>query len=216
MTRGIAARQLQREQTRGKLVEAALRVFATSGYERATVDDLAAAAGYSKGAYYFHFSTKEEILLELLDAWREERTARLEASAEADQPAAVVLMETVEGLLSYEDRDPYQPPLLLEFWSQALRSEQVRRQLNEAYDSWKDLLASAFQRARDEGVIARDVEPVTAAGLTLAVHDGLVVETCLGLPWATKTSIRRLVAALLAPLMEPQPEEDPASQPFTS
>jgi len=215
MTRGVAARQLQREQTRGKFVEAALRVFATSGYEQATVDDLAAAAGYSKGAYYFHFSTKEEILLELLDAWREERTARLEASARTDQPAAVVLMETVEGLLSYEDGSPHRPPLLLEFWSQALRSEQVRRQLNATYEGWKDLLASAFQRARDEGVVAGDVEPATAAALTLAIHDGLVVETCLGLPWATKTSIRRLVAALLAPLMEPQPDEDSASYPST-
>ena len=212
MAQGIAARQLQREQTRGKLVEAAQRIFATSGYERATVDDLAAAAGYSKGAYYFHFSTKEEVLLELLDAWMEERTARLEASAGADQPAAVVLMETVEGLLSYEDRGPPWPPLLLEFWSQALRSAQVRRRLNAAYGGWKDLLASAFQRARDEGVIAGDVEPATAAALTLAVHDGLVVETCLGLPSATKTSIRRLVAALLAPLMRPQPEEDSPSQ----
>ncbi len=210
MTRSIAVRQLQREQTRGKLVEAALRVFATSGYERATVDDLAAAAGYSKGAYYFHFSTKEEILLELLDAWSEDRTARLESSASADQPAAVVLMEMVEALLSYEDDSPHQPSLLLEFWSQALRSEQVRRQLNAAYDGWKDLLAGAFKRARDEGVIAEDVEPATASALALAVHDGLVLESCLGLPWAAKTSIRRLVAALLAPLMEPELDQDSA------
>jgi AcrR family transcriptional regulator len=215
MVRAIAARQLQREQTRGKLVEAALRIFATSGYEGTTVDDLAAAAGYSKGAYYFHFSSKEEILLELLDAWREERTARLEDSAGVDQPAAVVLMEAVEGLLSYQDRGPQWPPLLLEFWSQALRSEQVRRRLNAAYDGWKDLLTDAFQCARDDGVIAGDVEPATAAALTLAVHDGLVVETCLGLPWATKTSIRQLIAALLAPLMAPQAGGDFPSQPST-
>lgn len=210
MTRGLAVRQLQREQTRGKLVEAALQVFATSGYERATVDDLAAAAGYSKGAYYFHFSTKEEILLELLDAWSEDRTARLEASASADQPPAVVLMEMVEALLSYEDDSPHQPSLLLEFWSQALRSEQVRRQLNAAYDGWMDLLAGAFERARDEGVIAEDVEPTTASALALAVHDGLVLESCLGLPWAEKTSVRRLVAALLAPLMKPELDQDSA------
>jgi AcrR family transcriptional regulator len=206
MRRGVTARALQREQTRGKLVEAARGVFATSGYERATVDDVAAAAGYSKGAYYFHFSTKEEILLELLRTWTEERSDRLESSRAAEQPPAVVLMEMVEGFLSYEHSDPEWPALLLEFWSQALRSEDVRRCLHEAYDAWKKPLTEAFEQARGEGVIASDVDPAAAAALILAAHDGLVVGTCLNLPWTGKVSARRLVAALLSPLMDEREE----------
>lgn len=206
MRRDIATRALQREQTRSKLVEAAQRVFATSGYERATVDDVAAAAGYSKGAYYFHFSTKEEILLELLRTWTEERSARLESSRGPEQPPAVVLMEMVEGFLSYENSDPEWPALLLEFWSQALRSREVRRCLHEAYDAWKKPLAEAFEQAREEGVIASDVDPAAAAALVLAAHDGLVVGSCLKLPWASKVSARRLVGALLSPLMAEREE----------
>ncbi len=70
MKREPLARQNQKEQTRALLVDAALRVFAEHGYEEATVEDIAAAAGYSKGAYYFHFASKEDIFLELLEQWK--------------------------------------------------------------------------------------------------------------------------------------------------
>jgi AcrR family transcriptional regulator len=76
----------QRKLTRAKLIEAALQLFSTSGYDHATVDDISQAAGYSKGAYYFHFSTKDDILLELLRIWTEGRNAVL-ASAESDGEA---------------------------------------------------------------------------------------------------------------------------------
>src|SRR5215210_7779616 len=61
-----AARAEGRE-ARGELLAAALQVFARRGYRQAGVDEIAAAAGYSKGALYWHFSGKEELLLALLD-----------------------------------------------------------------------------------------------------------------------------------------------------
>ena len=71
MPKALIDRFEQRKATRGKLVEAALKLFSTSGYEHATVDDISNEAGYSKGAYYFHFSTKDDILMELLRIWTE-------------------------------------------------------------------------------------------------------------------------------------------------
>src|SRR4051794_11422803 len=52
---------------RDELLDAALRVFAERGYGPAGVDAIAAAAGYSKGALYWHFSGKEELLVTLLE-----------------------------------------------------------------------------------------------------------------------------------------------------
>ena len=42
-------------------MEAALGVFARHGYERATVDEIVREAGYSKGAFYVHFESKEDL-----------------------------------------------------------------------------------------------------------------------------------------------------------
>src|SRR5437763_6444330 len=61
-----AARARGRE-ARAELLGAALRVFARRGYRQAGVDEIAAEAGYSKGALYWHFSGKEDVLDALLE-----------------------------------------------------------------------------------------------------------------------------------------------------
>src|SRR5688500_5715041 len=61
-----AARQEGRE-GRDELLAAGLRVFARRGYRQAGVDEIAAEAGYSKGALYWHFAGKENLLLTLLE-----------------------------------------------------------------------------------------------------------------------------------------------------
>jgi len=63
--------RLTREQkqavTREKLLRSALDVVARDGYDGASVERIAEEAGFSKGAFYSNFSSKEEILLELLE-----------------------------------------------------------------------------------------------------------------------------------------------------
>jgi len=54
-------------QTRERLLDAALEVFSRRGYSAASVDEIAAEAGYSKGAVYSNFSNKEELFLALID-----------------------------------------------------------------------------------------------------------------------------------------------------
>ncbi|MDI9589364.1 MAG: TetR family transcriptional regulator, partial [Acidobacteriota bacterium] len=51
----------KRSHTRQKLVSAAAQVFADKGVAGATVDDLVKAAGFTRGAFYSNFSTKEEV-----------------------------------------------------------------------------------------------------------------------------------------------------------
>ena len=204
MKRDALARQTQKEQTRARLVEAALSVFAQRGYQEATVDDMAAAAGHSKGAFYFHFATKDEVFLELLKLWVTEQTARLKAF-EKSVPAAA-LLEGLEGFLSYEGRERDWPPLVLEFWAQGRRDAGFQNALQQAYGSWQKLLTQAFRRAAREGVLAGVVAPEVAARTVLATHDGLVVETCLDPQAAAQGSLRRLLGALLSYLSSGGPQ----------
>jgi AcrR family transcriptional regulator len=208
VSREPLARQTQKEQTRALLVDAALRVFAERGYEEATVEDIAAEAGYSKGAYYFHFASKEDIFLELLEQWVGEQTERLRAFDEAT-PAAAALLETVEAFLSYGERDSVWPLLLVEFWAQARGNEAVRRGLDRAYADWRRLLARSFRRAAGSGLLSPRLNPDDAARLLLTVHDGLAVEICVDPEGAKSVSLRRVVSALLSYLASPAVEEPP-------
>jgi AcrR family transcriptional regulator len=65
-----SAREIQRQRTRARLFDAALAEFARAGFDRASVAEIARAADVSRPSFYFHFPTKEHVLLEL--QWRKE------------------------------------------------------------------------------------------------------------------------------------------------
>jgi AcrR family transcriptional regulator len=193
MPRTTVDRFEQRRATRTKLVEAALDLFSTSGYEHATVDDIAQAAGYSKGAYYFHFSTKDDILMELLRQWTEER-GRMLAGAVEDARSQAGLTAALAGFLSYEEA-PRWRKVLLEFWAQATRNAEVSKRLTEAYAVWRKELAEIFEAAAKADLIA--ATPSELASVALAAHDGYAVQIAIGAPGGTAMSPMQLAESLL-------------------
>lgn len=66
MTRTRLTREQSRDQTRERLLDAALAIFMKKGFVGASVEDIALAAGYTRGAFYSNFSGKAELLVELL------------------------------------------------------------------------------------------------------------------------------------------------------
>lgn len=95
----------RKENTRTRLVRASLDVFVEKGIDGATVDDLVSAAGFTRGAFYSNFSTKEEVFSELFGSVTEEllgimRTAVREAmtqhtSAADDDQVMVAVFEAI-------------------------------------------------------------------------------------------------------------------------
>ena len=65
-----SAREIQRQRTRARLFDAAMAEFARAGFANASVAEIARAADVSRPSFYFHFPTKEHVLLEL--QWRKE------------------------------------------------------------------------------------------------------------------------------------------------
>src|ERR1700686_4522235 len=59
--------------TRRKLLAAAKRIFAQEGFEAARLEDIAAGAGYTRGAFYANFKSKEEYFFALFEEWVRER-----------------------------------------------------------------------------------------------------------------------------------------------
>src|SRR2546430_12879072 len=60
------SRNERKAQTRAELIDAAARVFARRGYHGTTVDDVAEEAGFTKGAFYSNFESKEDVFVELV------------------------------------------------------------------------------------------------------------------------------------------------------
>ena len=72
------SRQQQREHTRGQILEAAIRVFAQSGFEAASLADIAQRAGVKKALVQYHFATKDQLWREAADRIWQERNGCME------------------------------------------------------------------------------------------------------------------------------------------
>lgn len=186
----------QRKLTRAKLIEAALQLFSTSGYEHATVDDISQAAGYSKGAYYFHFSTKDDILLELMRIWTEGRNQVIARELAEGGDARSVLRNLLAGFFSYADA-PQWYAVLLEFWAQAVRNAEVSNRLSQAYATWRKQIAGAFEQAAGALRVASAQD---AAAVALAAHDGYAVQKAIGSPGGRAMTPAELADSLITPL----------------
>lgn len=201
MSRTTIDRFEQRKATRAKLIDAALKLFSTSGYEHATVDDISQEAGYSKGAYYFHFSTKDDILMELLRKWIENRSTILDGGPDGDGGTRVMLQE----FFSYSE-EPRWPAVLLEFWAQGVRNSNVSGKLNTAYASWRKTIATHFEAAATSGEL-NVASAEDAASVVLAAHDGFAVQVAIGSPGGKAMTAADLADSILAPMVEQQPEQ---------
>jgi AcrR family transcriptional regulator len=76
-------RQMRAERTRSVIIETAALAFAMHGYDGVSLNDLVAASGVSKGAFYFHFSSKEDVALAAFRAKQQELIAQLMAPVDA-------------------------------------------------------------------------------------------------------------------------------------
>src|SRR5436190_14720207 len=115
------SRKETQEQTREQLVAAAAKVFARRGYHRATVDEIASEAGFTIGALYSNFKTKEDLFLAIADRQVETRVAEISAVGDAATGEGPATEAAAEQMRSFLEADPDWPLLFYEFWSLSIR-----------------------------------------------------------------------------------------------
>ena len=176
LDRRTRAARAQGREARDELLAAALRVFARRGYREAGVDEIAAEAGYSKGALYWHFSSKEELLTALLDeridAPMRDRVALL-ASAPPERDMSVEATREFARQLGGQ-----REAVLLEreYWTLAIRDRELRARYAERQTELRDALAAAIEaRARHLGTPELTMPPEDVARIVMSIIGGLAV-----------------------------------------
>lgn len=179
MTRTRLSREASREQTRQRLLAAAAEVFAEAGVNGASVEQIAARAGFSRGAFYGNFQDKHELVLALL----QQRTEQEATEVAALGAAAGSFADALEPLRAWHraraDHLNQWLALRLELWLYALRHDDVRAGLAGR---------EAFARAALAGGIGREFAaqgvspPANLDFLALIAHaleDGLFIQRAL-------------------------------------
>ena len=175
----------RRRQTRARLLAAAGEVFARRGFHAATVDEVADAAGYTKGAVYSNFATKDELFLALLDeriAAQLEQTQALYAVESSEELLAAMRGRTEREFAAARDFGL----LMVEFSLHAMRNPAAQAGLAERYRQLRGRLGELITRRYARRHASPPMPAEHLAALALATDAGLFLQYAAepgALPW---------------------------------
>ncbi len=143
-------RKQKQEQTRSCLMESASRVFARRGMSGASIDEVAEDAGYTKGAFYANFKSKEELFLAMLDESFSERIAETEQAFATDEAPPEQARHSAAHFAEAMRSNPDKSRLGFEFAAHAMRSEPFREELLTRFATLRGRMEAIFRRRMEE------------------------------------------------------------------
>jgi AcrR family transcriptional regulator len=165
----------RRQQTRDYLLRAAAQVFAEQGFHGASLDQVAAVAGYTKGAVYSNFKNKEDLFLALIEAdYTREMTALKETLEDSDIPPEARLGDFVRLIRSEMEQIPDNwGALYLEFSLYAMRNPEARERLNQLEREDISAIAEMIEQGRAERGLATYEQAEHTARVIVALFRGI-------------------------------------------
>src|ERR1700742_1515155 len=161
-----------RDDTRDKLFEAAARVFEDQGIGGASIEAIALAAGFTRGAFYSNFASKDELIIAMIENHVEQSIQRMHELLARHKNLAdfIDALKTMDR--SQQDPLGRSPPLHIEMILFVSRAEKRRPELAKRLRARRkliaDIVATTAKNSGRNGVLS----PAWAGAVVLAMEDG--------------------------------------------
>ncbi|OBJ18308.1 TetR/AcrR family transcriptional regulator [Mycobacterium sp. 1245801.1] len=184
-----------RGEVRDRILDAASKVFAAEGFAGATIDAIGQAAGFTKGAVYSNFESKDELFLALLDREFELRGEQIAiALGRSDGDRAAAAREVSRSVLdSVREHSDYYV-LLVEYWLRAQRDPQLRERLIGRRRAAAD---QALHIVESTDTVPGDRRLTDVAQLVVTINLGVAMEEVLRPGTINPDLLAQLITALL-------------------
>jgi len=164
---------------RRRVLDAARREFADRGFDGVSLELIAAAAGFSKGAVYSNFATKADLFLALMD---ESVSARIEAALEVvatsgPAPGPSTARRLGDRLIAQFSADTDWQLLLVEFWMRAVRDPTAREPFVRYRRRLRQVIADEIDKVFPDG--DPELSSHDIATTILALSNGIAIERIL-------------------------------------
>lgn len=165
-----------KETAKSSIVQAAMEVFASKGYHRATMDDVARKLGVSKAALYQYFKSKDELLREIQSSSRQQIWQDFERAFEnrSIEEGAEVLFETLFGKYWGGSSIPF------DIFSLATSDDKLRRVLREDHDEDLKMMEAFIEKQAEKGKVKPRMDKRTVARLIAGISFEVLLELILG------------------------------------
>ena len=171
-----SAKNFQAETTMNRLVQQAMRLFLEKGYHGTSIDDITQAAGLTKGALYWHFKGKEDLLKKIVDEFEKRFLNGLIQSVGEIQGGALEKFDKYfryNAAFAYYNRD-----LCVSFTTLGAElvgaDPAIESEFRRIYKKYKSFLSTLIFQGKREKVFKKDLDTDLTALVVIAFHDGIL------------------------------------------
>ena len=160
----------RRELTRTALIEAAAEVFSKRGFQAASLEEIAEAAGFTRGAIYSNFGGKEDLLIAVLDLLTEQQLAAFSDMIERESDDRTA---AAGAIWSNTQREQRLPILSLEMRAHAMRNPEFRKRLAQSERKHQEQIARFIEQVAEREHRPLSLPARELADMLRAFSDGL-------------------------------------------
>ncbi|HYU61707.1 MAG TPA: TetR/AcrR family transcriptional regulator [Solirubrobacterales bacterium] len=171
-------RKERKANTRSNLLRSAAKVFCRKGMEGGSIDEVAQDAGYTKGAFYANFKSKEELFLAMLDERFEERLEEIDRVAAAGGGIEDQAREAGADFARHLGDDEWHR-LFLEFTAYAARDEDFRQELTTRLRSLRERIAAVYRSTAEQAGTEPPLPVEQVAMMTFTMANGFALAKLL-------------------------------------
>lgn len=144
-------RQDVSEERKAQILDAAAVVFSQQGFANARMDDIVRESELSKGALYWYFKSKDEIITALMHRFFSQDLDEFTAILESDEPARDILLAYVTQLSSAYDSMESLLPLMYDYYSSATRDADKQAFFRQYFQDYQAVIRQVIQKGIDVG-----------------------------------------------------------------
>ena len=166
----------QQQRTREEVLEAADRLFLERGFHATSVDQIAQAAGFTKGAVYSNFTAKEDLFFAVYERRMQRTVAELERTLAASADPAAWIESVIADTSRRRGRDDRWLSTFFEFWAHVIRRPGLRERFATIHARLEGPFVVALERHADEHGTQLPIDPRQLNLAMMAMSLGLTLE----------------------------------------
>ena len=170
------ARKERQAETRTSLLQSASKLFCKRGMERTSIEEISADAGYTKGAFYANFRSKEELFLVMLDEKFAAEIERIDEVLAGTEDPGEEARHATEDVMRLSYADPEWPKLFFEFAAYAARDENFRQELATRCRAMNERLAGILKRWSEDFPVEPPIPLIDIASMSSMIANGFMMQ----------------------------------------
>ncbi len=168
-------KDLKRTESRNKILAIAQEYFAKNGITDTDIAEICRQAGLTRSAFYYHFPTKQQFLLELLDKWVLNMASQLGGANLQSKDCLEVFYKIIDEMQPVFENAGKQIPIFMELYIKAVNDPVLKVYVSASYNNFLDFFRSILEeKVTDKSMTAKDAEDV--AKILVAVTFGLLIQ----------------------------------------